>query len=153
MQLFARKRLAIAEEGEWVTGAEIAALASGAIRVRGIRSEKASDVFHLKARSASKAEKAKDGSILPSVLAAHTREVLSEVCILDARDLPFSADELRAMVLDASYENLIVACIAACQHVDRLASESDVDAIRGNLPISSSGKHSTDETPPATEKP
>lgn len=132
MGLFDRKRLAIAEEGGWVSGDKVKALGDGALLVRGLTSEAARDAFAAKARGVTKREKAPDGALLPSVLSRHTREVLSQVCLVDARDLPFSADEIRAMLLDPSYENMITACILACQAVDAMSQEVDAEAIKGN---------------------
>jgi len=123
MALFDRKRLDVAAGGDWVTGADVPALGDGALHVRGLSSDAARDAFAIKARGAKKAERAPDNSLLPSTLTRHTREVLSEVCILDARDLPFTADQVREKVLDAGYETLITAVIQACQHVDTLSQE------------------------------
>lgn len=123
MGLFDRKRLEVATEGAWVTGKEVEAFGDGAILVRGLASEAARDAFAIKARSAKKSDRAPDGSLLPSCLTRHTREVLADHCILDAKDLPFTADGIRKMVLDPAYEALITAVIMACQHVDTLAQE------------------------------
>lgn len=131
MGLFDRKRLDIAANGEWVTGKEVEALGDGAILVRGLMAEEARDAFAMKARGAKKSERTPDGSLLPSVLTRHTREVLSEHCIVDARDLPFTADDIRKMVLDPAYEALITAVIQACQHVDGLAQEVE-EQTKGN---------------------
>lgn len=131
--LFARKRVEVAADGAWVTGKDVPALGDGAICVRGLTSDAARDAFNSKARSTPATGRAPDKTILPSVHARHTREVLSEVCILDARDLPFTADQVRSMVLDPGYEALISACIVACQVVDIRAQEADqTEAISGN---------------------
>ena len=132
--LFARKRLEVAADGAWVDKADVPSLGGGAILVRGLTSDAARDAFNSKARGIGPDGRAPDKTILPSVHARHTREVLSQVCILDVRDMPFSADEVRAMVLDAGYEGLIGACIAACQVVDLRSQESDqTEALSGNL--------------------
>jgi hypothetical protein len=131
--LFQRKRVAVAEEGSWVTGEQVKALGKGALLVRGLSSDLARDAFSAKARMVPANGRAPDRTILPSVHARHTREVLSEVCILDARDLTFSAEQIRTMVLDPGYEALIVACIHACQAVDLLSRENDnTEALSGN---------------------
>lgn len=123
MALFDRKRLEVATEGAWVTGKEVAAFGDGAILVRGLASDAVRDAFATKARSTKKADRAPDGSLLPSCLTRHTREVLSEHCVLDAKDLPYTADEIRKMLQDPAYEALITAVIMACQHVDALSQE------------------------------
>jgi hypothetical protein len=120
--------------------------------VRGLSCDAARDAFAMKARGAKKAERLPDGSLLPSVLYRHTREVLSEICILDARDLPYTADQVRDMVLDAGYEALIAAGFAACQIVDAKAQETD-EATAGNSSASSSGTRSTGAKPRKTAKP
>lgn len=131
--LFARKRVELAADGDWVGGDAVPSLGEGALLVRGLSSDAARDAFNSKARATPPDGRAPDKTILPSVHARHTREVLSQVCIIDARDLPFSADEVRAMVLDAGYEALIGACIAACQTVDLRSQESDqTEALSGN---------------------
>lgn len=131
--LFQRKRVQVAAEGAWVAGDAVPALGDGALLVRGLSSDAARDAFNVKARMAPAADRAPDKGILPSVHARHTREVLSEVCILDARDLPFTVEQIRAMVLDAGYEALIVACINACQAVDVQSQEDDqTEALSGN---------------------
>ena len=155
MALFDRKRLDLAAGGDWVTGADVPALGDGALMVRGLSSDAARDAFAMKARGAKKTERAPDGSLLPSTLTRHTREVLSETCILDARDLPFTVDQVRGMVLDAGYEALITAVIGACQIVDARSQGIDEDgekAIMGNSKASSSGSRSTGATPRKTAK-
>jgi len=131
--LFARKRLELAADGAWVDGNDVPSLGKGALMVRGLSSDAARDAFNSKARTTPPEGRAPDKTILPSVHARHTREVLSQVCILDARDLPFTADQVRAMVLDAGYEALIGACIAACQVVDIRAQQADqTETLSGN---------------------
>lgn len=132
--LFLRKQVQVAANGSWVSGDAVPALGGGALLVRGLSSDAARDAFNVKARMSPAKDRAPDKSVLPSAHARHTREVLAEVCILDARDLPFDADQVRAMVLDAGYEALIIACIEACRAVDILAQEADTaEDIAGNL--------------------
>lgn len=131
--LFTRRKVEVAAEGAWVSGDQVEALGVGALLVRGLTCDAARDAFNSKARATPASGRAPDKSILPSVHARHTREVLSEVCILDARDLPFGADQIRKMVLDAGYEDLIRACIYACQAVDVQSQEADQsEALAGN---------------------
>jgi hypothetical protein len=120
--------------------------------VRGLSCDAARDAFAMKARGAKKAERAPDGVLLPSVVYRHTREVLSEACILDTRDMPFTGDQVREMVLDPAYDALISAVIAACQIIDTKAQEID-EAIVGNSEASSSGTRSTGAKPRKTAKP
>lgn len=146
MGLFDRKRLEVASGGEWVMGADVPALGDGALMVRGLTCDAARDAFAMKARGAKKADRTSDGALLPSALTRHTREVLSETCILDARDLPFTADQVRDMVMDPAYEALITAAIQACQVIDARAQEVD-EATVGNSQASSSGTPSTGAKP------
>lgn len=132
MDLFQRKRVELAADGDWVTGNDVPALLAGSLKVRGLSSDAARDAFNVKARAATKAMRGPDGSVLPSAHAKHTREVLSEVCILDAADLPFDAAKIRTMLLDPGYEALITTCIAACQTVDARSQDLDAEGLSGN---------------------
>lgn len=129
--LFDRKDVQAIEGGTWVTGKEVAALASGKIKVRGFTSDASRDAFDAKARAASTADRHADGQLKPSTFARHTREVMSEVCIVDADGLGFTAEQIREMLLDPAYENLISACLEACGHVDRVKGEAK-EVIAGN---------------------
>lgn len=155
MSLFDRKRLSIASDGAWVGGDKVALFRSdtppsiydGEVLVRGLTSDYARDLFAMKARAAPKSDRGPDGALLNSALARHTREVLAEVCILDAKELPFTLEQIKGMVLDPAYENLITACLMACQAVDAMAQESDAtEATTGNSLASSSGTPNTGKT-------
>lgn len=131
MTLFDRKDLAAIEGGQWVSGNEVPALASGRLKVRGFTSDASRDAFAYKARAASAAERHPDGQLKPSTAAKHTREVLAEACIMEAEGLGFTAEEIREMVLDPACENLILACMDACTFVDQ-ASGVAKEALSGN---------------------
>lgn len=129
--LFDRKDVAAIEGGQWVTGKEVPALAKGRLKVRGFTSDASRDAFDAKARAASAADRHADGQLKPSTFARHTREVMAEVCIVDAEDLGFTAEQIREMLTDPAYENLITACLEACGHVDRVTTTAK-EAIAGN---------------------
>lgn len=157
MGLFDRKRLEVATEGAWVTGKEVEAFGDGAILVRGLASDGARDAFSYKARreppySTAKGTvntRAPDGHLLHGTLARHTREVLAEYAILDAKDIvdhksgtEYTAELIREMVLDPGYEAMIFAVLSACQHVDKVSHEIEEQTSK-NLSPSSSGKPNT----------
>lgn len=129
--LFDRKDIKAIDGGAWVGPDKVQALATGQIKVRGFTSEAARDCFDHKARTAPLTDRHPDGQLKSMALARQTREVMSEVCIIDAKDLGFTADQIKEMVLDPAYENLITACMNACAAVDRMTEEAK-QVITGN---------------------
>lgn len=127
MALFDRKALIDLSAGEWIGGDKVPAFGDGKIKVRGMYCTEAQDAFAYKARRATKKERAPDGMVKPSVNVRHAREVLSEVCVLEAEGLPFTADQIRMMIVEGGYENLELACLEACRVAQEIAEISEAE--------------------------
>lgn len=128
MALFDRKAPIDLSAGEWIGGDKVAAFGGGKIKVRGMYCAEAQDAFAYKARIAAKADRAPDGMVKPSVNVRHAREVMADVCVLDAEDLPFTADQIRKMLVEGGYENLELACLEACRAAQEIAAIGEAEA-------------------------
>lgn len=128
MALFDRKTPVDLSAGQWIGGDKVAAFGDGKLKVRGLTCDEAHDAFAYKARTATKADRAPDGMIKPSVNVRHAREVMSQVCVLDAEGLPFTADQIRMMLVEGGYENLELACLDACRIAQEVVAIGEAEA-------------------------
>ena len=119
MALFDRKAT-LPDDGHWIGGDVVPALGDGRIKVRSHFCHAAQDLYAYKARSAPAADRDPDGQLRLSVSARHGREVMAEACILDAEGLPYTAAQIREMLVDPTYENLAQACLDASMAAYRL---------------------------------
>lgn len=119
MGLFDR-RGSLPEDGHWIGGDAVPALGAGRVKVRSHFCVAAQDIYAYKARSAPAEDRDPDGRLRMSVSARHGREVMAEACIMEAEGLPYTAEQIREMLLDPTYENLAQACLDASMVAYRL---------------------------------
>lgn len=124
MDLLALKKDSAAiDEGRWIGADEVPGLGDVRVKMRGLTTQAARDMFSAKHRRVDPRDRL-DGNIKADVAAQIMREVLSELLIVEIEGFtmggkPIETAKVRDLVLEPDFDPLCDLLVQAAQAVDR----------------------------------